>query len=209
MVCCQRIRIRDRGLVFLSNPFGPLLGVGRISCLTPALIGIWIDIIHHVTIGLIRCQDGFLIPLILLFGGVGPGRRTPFQDADLHLWIDLFGIRRKLPGWISGHIGLLILCSLGTDLCTGGCIPVIAHLQLDMVHDRTLPAEQILDQLIVSLRMFYLVIHQQVAGGIAGKKSEALKRQTIDTVCPDVISVQMHFTILRLNLLGTDPGGCR
>ena len=155
------------------------------------LVLIGIDVVDDVAVLLVGVEDGFLIPFIngsVFLGAVGLGLDPvgilPAQDGDLDVRVDLLGVSSHDETRRAGGIGFLVLIALRAGLGAGGVVAVVAHLHLDVGEQRvTVPAaKEILHHGPVGLRVFGLVVQQQVAGGVAVEHTQALVGPAVDVL---------------------------
>ena len=161
-----------------------LLGPGEIGSL---LVHARVDVVHHVAVLAVGGQDGVLVPGVDLVVGVGPGRSVPAEDAHLEVRIDLVCVSGQLEARIPGDVGRLRLPPHRGRVGPGRVVAVVAHLDLDLVHDGVLAAEQDLQQLGVLLRVLGLVVHEHRARAVRAQHAESLEGEAVDVARGDPV----------------------
>ena len=184
--------------VLVLQRVGKVLDDLAIGILGLVLIGV--DIVDDIAVLFVGIKDGLFVPLInsgVLLIAVGfdldPVGILPPQDGDLDVGVDLFGIGRHDKAGGTGSVGFLVLVTHGAGLGAGGVVAVVAHFHLDVGEQRVtvLAAKEILHHGPVGLRVFGLVVQQQVAGGVAVEHTQALVGPAVDVLggSPDLRAV--------------------
>ncbi len=160
------------------------------------LVLVRVHVVDHVPVLLVDVENGLLVPAVHLVGAgalvpflLDPLGHLPAQNRDPELRIHRPGVRGQLEARGPGGVGELVPCAHGRRICAGRGVRVRPHLDLDVVDEGILTAEQHADKLPVPLRVLRLVVHQQIARTVATEHAEALVRQAVHVVGPHVVTV--------------------
>ncbi len=141
LICCLGCRVHVIWEICLA-----LYAVGEPfdKCIVwvPSLVLVWVYEVHNIAIFLISVKNGLFIPFVHGFIALVVGIVVPFflypvghlpaQDANLHIGVDLLGVRRHHEAWGAGSIRRFALIAHGAGLSPCGVVAVIAHFHFDM-----------------------------------------------------------------------------
>jgi hypothetical protein len=102
------------------------------------------------------------------------------QDAEVDVALgDELGVGGQLEARLAPDVRILVAAAhrSGIRSCRG--VAVVAHLDLDGVHDRVIAAVERREEFPVLLGLLRLVIHQQRAGGVGRQHAEPLEREAV------------------------------